>query len=727
LIHNKKAIALQTLGIFVLVFFVVLFIAGFFTGNAPAFASGPIEAAKELAGVSNPRIIEFNVIRIGGTAQFEISYKIGGALGDVKEVKIFKRSKKYPGESFATPEELTDFTLSGINDITKLKEADGKMPRAGEPYTATADMGYNIFTLNVVSRKDEAFPKDVIVNLYDEDYLEEYKGEIDNKPYDVIQCKKDRIYDTLIKDRERGADSKPKACEWNVGHDGTESPKKRTGERDEGGFWFLWCQDYMKTNPGCNCFKEGLDGCSSEQVTELNFAASRIWMWRAACLGEDDSFRQAIKPDSSIEDYERLYFRLSEDKLLNYMTEGIHSRIVDNPSRGVHVCRDDVRNALDNIGFSHIEPLDAKAKEAENNIKSILRALGPKINTLTADFRLGVAPTGKEQPMAVTLNWDVEQFAKEDLGSLRVYYDFVGGSYLETKNIDATETSIVIPITAEMLSRNIKLAAKVDGEDTLRTFSQKFRLVPIKKDGFENPDGAKEAIIKAFDTNYVEYYYDAYVKDAEGNDKCSKCDLQTEKILVLNRGSEKYRLEAHSAMLSRLGVLSLSECKRDGVKIDEECRPDYTDELYVNYLKLILGSLEAAKRLDSCQEPSSLVGNSDVCEFKGRVKQKLIEAGWEFVNTERILPEIYDELVEVKVPDELGQPDGEGTYKYTAPASSVLYYRYQGEAWQWSPDKINWMPVTTIEATGGIYHEQEVSSPVNIRIINYLAENNPTP
>ncbi len=75
----------------------------------------------------------------------------------------------------------------------------------------------------------------------------------------------------------------------------------------------------------------------------------------------------------------------------------------------------------------------------------------------------------------------------------------------------------------------------------------------------------------------------------------------------------------------------------------------------------------------------------------------------------------------------LGQPDAQGIYTYKASVGTPIYYRYIDGAWEWTPYETQiWMPVTTTTVSGGSYNGK---SPVQeqIDMINYLAENNPTP
>jgi hypothetical protein len=73
----------------------------------------------------------------------------------------------------------------------------------------------------------------------------------------------------------------------------------------------------------------------------------------------------------------------------------------------------------------------------------------------------------------------------------------------------------------------------------------------------------------------------------------------------------------------------------------------------------------------------------------------------------------------------LGKPDAQGIYTYNAADATPLYYRYVNGAWQWSPDRENWMPTSTTVVSGGKWDGIE---PVeeNIEIIEYLEKYNPT-
>ena len=88
-----------------------------------------------------------------------------------------------------------------------------------------------------------------------------------------------------------------------------------------------------------------------------------------------------------------------------------------------------------------------------------------------------------------------------------------------------------------------------------------------------------------------------------------------------------------------------------------------------------------------------------------------------------------DESISRNVPTELGTPDIEGVYTYDAGIMATpLYYRYKKDEhrWEWSPDKNNWMPTTTIIVNAGEYSGDK---PVeeNIKIIQYLQKSNPSP
>ena len=80
-----------------------------------------------------------------------------------------------------------------------------------------------------------------------------------------------------------------------------------------------------------------------------------------------------------------------------------------------------------------------------------------------------------------------------------------------------------------------------------------------------------------------------------------------------------------------------------------------------------------------------------------------------------------------QIPTELGQPDQDGIYTYDAGILiTELYYRYNTGSWQWSPDKVNWMPTTTITVSGGEWDNQRPASK-NIELIRHLERYNPDP
>ena len=87
------------------------------------------------------------------------------------------------------------------------------------------------------------------------------------------------------------------------------------------------------------------------------------------------------------------------------------------------------------------------------------------------------------------------------------------------------------------------------------------------------------------------------------------------------------------------------------------------------------------------------------------------------------------------VPQQLGQPDANGIYKYTAPGATPIWYQHIGNGnWQWTPyDPYSslkcWMPVATATVSticGGKWDGQKPVQ-ANIDIINYLNENKPIP
>jgi hypothetical protein len=86
-----------------------------------------------------------------------------------------------------------------------------------------------------------------------------------------------------------------------------------------------------------------------------------------------------------------------------------------------------------------------------------------------------------------------------------------------------------------------------------------------------------------------------------------------------------------------------------------------------------------------------------------------------------------DEKVDIKVHQKLGEPDSKGIYTYDAGMFvTTLYYRYIDSSWQWSPDKNNWMPTTTLFVKGGEWDSKKPHKE-NIEIIKYLEKYNPDP
>ncbi len=87
------------------------------------------------------------------------------------------------------------------------------------------------------------------------------------------------------------------------------------------------------------------------------------------------------------------------------------------------------------------------------------------------------------------------------------------------------------------------------------------------------------------------------------------------------------------------------------------------------------------------------------------------------------------------VPLQLGQPDANGIYKYTASGATPLWYRHIGNGnWQWTPyDPYStlkcWMPVTETTVSNSCGGKWDGKKPVqaNIDIINYLNDNKPIP
>ncbi len=83
-------------------------------------------------------------------------------------------------------------------------------------------------------------------------------------------------------------------------------------------------------------------------------------------------------------------------------------------------------------------------------------------------------------------------------------------------------------------------------------------------------------------------------------------------------------------------------------------------------------------------------------------------------------------VVQKEIPSQLGQPDANGIYKYTASGATPLWYRHIGSGnWQWTPYEPPtdiWMPVTTTTVSGGSYDGRKPAK-ANIDIINYLSHN----
>ncbi len=87
------------------------------------------------------------------------------------------------------------------------------------------------------------------------------------------------------------------------------------------------------------------------------------------------------------------------------------------------------------------------------------------------------------------------------------------------------------------------------------------------------------------------------------------------------------------------------------------------------------------------------------------------------------------------VPPQLGQPDANGIYEYTASGATPLWYRHIGSGnWQWTPYDPSstpkcWMPVTTTTVSNSCGGQWDGKKPVqaNIDIINYLNANKPIP
>jgi len=180
LIYSKKAFALSltTAATFILVLVVVGILAGLFSSEGPILASGPLESAMEIAGIGKPRILSFNVERVGTTADFRISYKLAGGFNNIDEVNVFQRHKQYPEGVFqSSPNPVPGLSLSD-NVVTTLQDHDGRVPKTGAKIEPVSP-GYNVFTLSVVTKKGEDMRRDVTANLYNEKYLEEFDSTID--------------------------------------------------------------------------------------------------------------------------------------------------------------------------------------------------------------------------------------------------------------------------------------------------------------------------------------------------------------------------------------------------------------------------------------------------------------------------------------------------------------------------------------------------------------------
>lgn len=330
-------------------------------------------------GIGDPRIGQFSA-EVKDLSTFKLSYAILRDIDKVEKAVITREYKHFPDqdfEQFGEPKKVHEISASSL--INRDGKVEVPVPiidcfpeDVGCVQLVTDKLGVHSFRLQVFGVEGNVFDSETkVIGVYNEPYVELFKGKVEGEYYDVPKCKVDVIEPRITGTPLRTLNENERHCEKFV-TDALKSLCDQFRSKDN------------NINSNCNCRKKGFPGCTDEQKDKFHFEAGRAWVWRDACYDHEwgNQYTDVLgneKLDPDITNLERLYSSLTDEQMKKHIKAGVYGRQGEDPDLSITGCGaakfkeepGGVQIALDELGFIPLDRSESRAKRGEEFLAEV--------------------------------------------------------------------------------------------------------------------------------------------------------------------------------------------------------------------------------------------------------------------------------------------------------------------------------------------------------------------